>query len=368
MSFQATRFIVGLTDLNSSQKSVAHTLAYHANRDGGNSYPSMETIARESGLQSRRSAQRVVRQLEKKEVIVAVTAKTGGRGRDKATVYRLNLDYKSPVNSDTTVALSDQQTATPESRFTVDKQRPGGHESATLETTKCDIQGPKQRHPGHTNSNEQSRRVSEEANPEQSDVQEPHTPILNLHRMEENDEQLRPNQTIIPDHQNQPTPSSKTTSTPNRPVQASKEIVAAPAPPPEYGTPAWLVAQKATMSDEDRVIACIAAVELNGNRTFKCNGKIRQIVRDHLANGIPWLAIVDAANHIGSTLDERDRVPALTLEHNLSATITVLGARKVGESEEQKRREKAAEWDRAQIAELNAMADRRNNSESRNPE
>jgi hypothetical protein len=124
MSFQATRFILGLTDLNSSQKAVAHTLAYHANKYGGNSYPSMETIARESGLQSRRSAQRVVRQLEKKRIIVAMTAKTGGRGQDKATVYRLDLDYKSPINSDTTVALSDQQTATPGSQFTVEKQRP----------------------------------------------------------------------------------------------------------------------------------------------------------------------------------------------------------------------------------------------------
>jgi hypothetical protein len=121
MSFQATKFVLGLTDLNSSQKAVAHTLAYHAHKDGGNSYPSMETIAKESGLQSRRSAQRVVRQLEKKRIIVAMTAKTGGRGQDKATVYRLDLDYKSPINSDTTVALSDQQTATPGSRFTVEK-------------------------------------------------------------------------------------------------------------------------------------------------------------------------------------------------------------------------------------------------------
>jgi hypothetical protein len=177
----------------------------------------METIARESGLQSRRSAQRIVRQLEKKEVIVAVTPKTGGRGRDKATIYRLNLDYKSSANSDTTVALSDQQTATPRSRFTVEKQRPAGRESATPETTKCDIQGPKQRHPGHTNSNEQSGRVSEEGG-----VQEPHTPILDskLHA-EDGDNKL------------QPTPSSKTTSSPNRPVQASKNIVAAPAPPDE---------------------------------------------------------------------------------------------------------------------------------------
>jgi hypothetical protein len=63
MSFQATKFILGLTDLTPSEKAVAHTLAYHANKDGENSYPSMETIARESGFKSRRSAQRVVRQL-----------------------------------------------------------------------------------------------------------------------------------------------------------------------------------------------------------------------------------------------------------------------------------------------------------------
>jgi hypothetical protein len=100
----------------------------------------METIARESDLQSRRSAQRIVRQLETKRIVVAVTPKTGGRGQDKATVYRHDLDYQSPINSDTTVALSGQQTATPTSPFTDDKQRPAGHESATPGTTKGDIQ------------------------------------------------------------------------------------------------------------------------------------------------------------------------------------------------------------------------------------
>jgi len=32
MSFQATRFIVSLTDLTPVQKAVAHTLAYHADK------------------------------------------------------------------------------------------------------------------------------------------------------------------------------------------------------------------------------------------------------------------------------------------------------------------------------------------------
>jgi hypothetical protein len=84
-------------------------------------------------------------------------------------------NYKSPINSDDTVALSGQQTATPGSQCTDEKPRSVGHESATSETIKRDIQGRKQRHPGHTNSNEELRRVGEE------DDEEPHTFIRQNH-------------------------------------------------------------------------------------------------------------------------------------------------------------------------------------------
>jgi hypothetical protein len=92
MSFQATKFVLGL-DLTPAQKLVAFVLACHANQYGGNCYPSMERIARESGFK-RRHVQRIVRQLEKQNIVVAMTPKTGGHGHDTATIYKLNFDYK----------------------------------------------------------------------------------------------------------------------------------------------------------------------------------------------------------------------------------------------------------------------------------
>jgi hypothetical protein len=304
MSFQATRFILGLTDLTPSEKAVAHTLAYHANKLGENSYPSMETIARESGLQSRRSAQRVVRQLEKKRIIVATTAKTGGRGRNKATVYRLDLDYKSAVNSDTTVALSDQQTATPQSLFTAEKQRPREHKSATPATIKRDIQGHKQRRTGRTKSNEESRRVSEEDDQHQSRVKEPPTPFLKTKAHAADEEGIKPNQTPTPQDQTSIPPSSKTTPSPNHPVKSCKSMSAAP--------------------DVARLQAEILRIPLSGGRPFQFNSKLQAIVRNELANGRPAALILEAAERIGGTLSDRDRIPGLTLADNLAATIVAI--------------------------------------------
>jgi hypothetical protein len=312
VSFQATRFILGLTDLNSSQKAVAHTLAYHANKDGGNSYPSMETIARESGLQSRRSAQRIVRQLEKKRIIVATTPKTGGRGQDKATVYRLDLDYESPINSDTTVALSGQQTATPTSPFTDDKQRPVGHESATPETIKRDIQGPKQRHHGHTNSNEESLRVSEEVEPTSSRVKKPHTPISNsnAHSPDEEGESK-------PEDQQQTNPVSSSS-----PRVDFREECAARA--------------------VDRLQAEILRIPLSKGRRFQCNGKVKEIIGEELGKGRSQAMILEAAEYIGRTLTDRDQMPGLTLADNLAATIVAIEIGQEEATEEQKQQERQA--------------------------
>jgi helix-turn-helix protein len=344
MSFQATRFILSLTNLNSSQKAVAHTLAYHANKNGENSYPSMDTIARESGLQSRRSAQRIVRQLEKMRILVATTAKTGGRGRDKATVYRLYLDYRSPLNSDTTVALSGDKTATQESPFTVDKQRPERHESATPATVKGDIQGRKQRHPGRTKSTEESLRVSEEDDQHQSRVKEPHTSIITSNAHADVEGGIKP-ASALPDQTSIPPP--KTTSTPNQGVSSfKKDSVAAPAP--AYGTPEWWTARNAAMSDEEKVLTSIALIRLSNNLTFKSNGKLSKIVNTQLKSGVPWRAIVDAAQHIANTLDECDKAPGLTLEKNLAATIDKLGLQQAEEARNE-------EWERAEIAKMNAL-------------
>jgi hypothetical protein len=356
MSFQATKFIVALTDLTPAEKAVAHTLAYHADKDGGNAYPSMETIARESGLQSRRSAQRIVRQLETKKIIYPTTAKTGGRGRDKATVYRLDLAYQSPVNSDAQVALSDA------------KPRPAEQESATQETLKRDIQVHKQRHPGRTNSPEESRRVSEE-DEHQSSVQQPHTPFNPLHAMEEKQE-IERNQTSIPDHQNQEQTSpdlelqakstpSKNKSSPNQPVKSSKKVTAPEVIRAPFGSPEWWNARQASMSDEEQVLAAISAIELSNNRRFDCNSKIRQIVSTKLAIGVPKIDIVEAAEDFGRTLTEKDKMPGVALAQNLSQEIDTRAWRKAGDAKGREQREKSAERDQLVIAELTAQTEHR---------
>jgi hypothetical protein len=119
MSYQITHYVLELEDLSPSEKAVAHSLAYHADKDGGNSYPSMERIAREAGLRHRQSAQRVVRRLERKGLIVAETQKTGGNS--VTTHYRFNLKYCNPAD-----ALSTEQTATVEST----KLQPSGSQNS----------------------------------------------------------------------------------------------------------------------------------------------------------------------------------------------------------------------------------------------
>lgn len=104
MSYQATKFVLKCEGLSRSERAVAHCLAYHADADGANAFPSMDTITREAGFRYRQSAQKVVRRLEQKGLIEAVTAKTGGKG--VTTVYRFNLEYR--IQAD---ALSNPQTA-----------------------------------------------------------------------------------------------------------------------------------------------------------------------------------------------------------------------------------------------------------------
>jgi hypothetical protein len=119
MSYQATKFVIDLRNLTPSQKAVAHAFAHHADQTGGNSFPAMETIASESGLKTRRGAQLVVRQLERMGIIIAETAKTGGRGRRTTTIYRLDMAYLTsspPGNSEPECAPSPDGGANPGTR------------------------------------------------------------------------------------------------------------------------------------------------------------------------------------------------------------------------------------------------------------
>lgn len=328
MSFQATKFVRALRGLTPAEKAVAFVLADHANQYGGNSFPSMDLIAEEAGFKDRRSAQRYMRRLEEKKVVVAMSPKTGGHGHDTATIYRLDFGYEPTTRCDSTAAPPDAN---------LDD---GG---VTVQTVRGDSTGPEGRQHSRSKKYEEGDK-REWAEATSSSVQKPHTPILGS-LVEKNDEgEIKPDQTSVP-------PPPKRTSHPNHPVQSSKIKVAAA--PPTHGSPEWWAARKASMSDEEKVSVSIALIQLTKNRTFKCNGRIEQIVRAELANGVPWEAIVDAARDIGNTLDECDRWPGDTLAKNLSATIAKLAVQKLVEAEKEAEEQRRIEKSRQETDRLN---------------
>ena len=68
--------------------------------DGTNTFPSMQTIAREAGLKDKRNARKTVRRLEEKGIIIPDGPKIGGRY--KATRYRFNLTPTEAISETVT--------------------------------------------------------------------------------------------------------------------------------------------------------------------------------------------------------------------------------------------------------------------------
>jgi len=113
MSYQATDYVLQLRDLTVTEKAVAFVLACHANEDGSNIYPSMETVAKESGLAFRQNASEIVHRLEGKKVIQAMSEKIGGRpGADHSgtTHYRFpGVPQFNLMKAQSTTALSSEK-------------------------------------------------------------------------------------------------------------------------------------------------------------------------------------------------------------------------------------------------------------------
>jgi hypothetical protein len=314
MSFQATKFVRALRGLTPAEKAVAFVLADHANQYGGNSYPSMDLIAEEAGFKDRRSAQRYMRRLEEKRVVVAMSPKTGGHGHDTATIYKLDF------------AMRCDSTAAPP----VTDLDDGG---VTVQTVRGDSTGPEGRQYSRSKKYEEGDK-REWQEPTSSSLQEPHTTSF-TNTMEEKEEgEIKPDQTS---DASVPLPS-KTISTPNRPVQGSKkECAAAP-----------VVA---------RLQAEILRIPLTNGRTFQCNGKVNAIIAEELTKGRSAALILQAAKYIGRTLPDRDRMPGLTLADNLAARIIAMELEQAAAVEVQKeqlqRREMAAEQERLEAERSN---------------
>jgi Helix-turn-helix domain len=120
MSIKVVRFVLERRDLTAPQKAVAFAMAWHAHEDGSGCYPSMDTLARESGYKSRRGVQLVVRSLEKKGLIAALEGYSkGGLGKalGKATTrYSFLLDGSAPENASSQAPVN-CSTPTHEPRF-----------------------------------------------------------------------------------------------------------------------------------------------------------------------------------------------------------------------------------------------------------
>ena len=137
LSYHVTEYVLALEGLSPTEKAVLHCLAFYAHADGTETWPSMTRIAKESGLSDRRSAQRIVRRMEERGILIADTDKIGGRRN--STSYRFNLEYSDRgvahigTKGDRGVAGADLDVignSDPGATLS-EKQRPGSHKRAT---------------------------------------------------------------------------------------------------------------------------------------------------------------------------------------------------------------------------------------------
>lgn len=277
MSYQATKFVAERTDLTPSEKAVAFVLAFHADKDNAEAYPAMARIASEAGLKTERGARLLVRRLESKQVIRAASPKTGGRGRDKATVYRFNLDV-----------TMDDKTRNASSGF-------------------CD-QKPGTKLPETRNGRSQ--------NPEQND-RKPGTCLppnsKELKRSESECDDTRAHFNNSQDGYEEERSTSKPTTDQITSTVIKNQAV--------YGTEEWARQQAESWPDDKKALTLIANIELKGNRRFESNPKLRAAVKNCLAMDVPWRKVVDAAEQFATRVSDKDRLPGLTLADNLENIV-----------------------------------------------
>ena len=132
MSVRATNHVRSLRGLSTVEKAVAFVFADHDSHYGKGSFPGMQTVAEEAGLNDRETASRVTKRLVAKGVMVPDQMSKGGRG--VTTVYRFPINCDSPITVlDCETVTLEPETVTPE-KITVTAKT----ETVTLEPLNCD--------------------------------------------------------------------------------------------------------------------------------------------------------------------------------------------------------------------------------------
>jgi hypothetical protein len=223
----------------------------------------MDLIAEEAGFKDRRSAQRYMRRLEEKKVVVAMTPKTGGHGHDTATIYKLDFDYESAMRRDSTGPEGRQH-----SRSKKDSKKDEEVEKREWqESTSPSVQP-------HTPISSKSHRIEENEEGEIKPNRTSDSPPSKNNTMEKRARKVKPDQASVP-------PPSKNNINPNRHVQGSKkEFAVAP--------------QVARLQAET------LRIPLTNGRTFQCNGKVKAIIAEELSKGRSAALILQAAKYVGS--------------------------------------------------------------------
>jgi hypothetical protein len=130
MNLKAMAFIISRTDLSHVERNVANVFAFHADRVTAIAWPSMPRVAREAGLKSVRSAQKVTRRLQGKQILSGEPSlNVGGRSNMTRYAFPPECQNLNPVPSDGDIdGGSLQKTPSPETRKNP-KPRPQVHET-----------------------------------------------------------------------------------------------------------------------------------------------------------------------------------------------------------------------------------------------
>jgi hypothetical protein len=113
VSIRAAVFVSRLRGLPPAEKLIALLIAIHANPKSELSWPSMSTLAEESGLKNRETASRIVKRILAKRVIeISGPISAGGKGR--TTAYKINYAFR---NCDSPVTVENPETVIPQSQL-----------------------------------------------------------------------------------------------------------------------------------------------------------------------------------------------------------------------------------------------------------